>query len=250
MTDEEKYLFDLQGYLTVPKALTKTQLKALNRIFDEQVEEHCTAKTQTHRFTGLLDWGKPYRNLIDNAKILPYLQDIVGPKPRVDHLYGDVIRKGLSPIGAHLHGGASPFDPSMYYRFQDGRMYNGLIVVAYNLRDVGPEDGGFACVPGTHKSNYPFPESWKDMSKKIHPSIRRVYGPAGTAIIFTEALTHGPLPWTADHERRTLFYKYSPHTVSWSAEYFDASQYPGLTDSQKAFLEPPNARYKKRKIRI
>jgi len=32
---------------------------------------------------------------------------------------------------------------------RDGRMANGLTVVAYNLKDVNPGDGGFACVPGT-----------------------------------------------------------------------------------------------------
>jgi hypothetical protein len=28
-------------------------------------------------------------------------------------------------------------------------MHNGLSVATYNLNDVGPDDGGFACVPGT-----------------------------------------------------------------------------------------------------
>jgi hypothetical protein len=48
-------------------------------------------------------------------------------------------------------------------------MYNGLTAVAYNLTDVNPGEGGFGCIPGSHKSK------------------------AGTAIIFTEALTHGTL---------------------------------------------------------
>ena len=72
--------------------------------------------------------------------------------------------------------------------------------------------------------------------------MEAVTGPAGTAIIFTEALTHGTLPWRGD-ERRTLFYKYSPPTLSWAREYYDAGQYAGLTDQQRAILEPPNARY-------
>lgn len=246
MNDEAKYLFDLQGYITVPKALTKPQLRALNRILDQQAGEPDEPDFQTRRFKDLLDWGKPYRNLIDNPRITPYLEAIIGPRIRLDHIYADIIRGGLSPIGANLHGGGAPFAPSMYYRFQDGRMYNGLVVVAYNLHDVGPDDGGFACVPGSHKANFPIPSGMKDMRKTIHPAVKRVTGPAGTAILFTEALTHGPLPWTGAHERRTVFYKYSPAPVSWSAEYFDASRYPGLTPKQREFLEPPNNRYKGR----
>ena len=60
--------------------------------------------------------------------------------------------------------------------------------------------------------------------------------------VFTEALTHGTLPWLGT-ERRTLFYKYSPCTLSWARDYYDASRYSGLTERQQAILEAPNARY-------
>ena len=242
MTEHEAYLFDLQGYLVVENALPKEQLKQLNAVLDKQIAAEESFEGNTHRFTDLLDWGKPYREMIDQPGVLPYLEPILGPDFRLDHIYLDVIRSGLSPIGAHLHGGGAPFDPTMYYHFRDGRMYSGLIVVAYNLRDVGPEDGGFACVPGSHKANYAFPGEWKDMSEELHPSIHRVTGRAGTAILFTEALTHGPLPWTGKKERRTLFYKYSPHSISWSARYFDGAKYADLTERQRAILEAPNAR--------
>ena len=121
-------------------------------------------------------------------------------------------------------------------------MRNGLSVVAYNLKDVGPNDGGFGCVPGSHKSNYAFPEEWKEMDEP-GPLVERVTGPAGTAIIFTEALTHGTLPWTGADERRTIFFKYSPHPISWSAHHFDPDDYDGLTETQRGILEGPNARY-------
>ncbi|HZP81290.1 MAG TPA: hypothetical protein VFB21_06615 [Chthonomonadaceae bacterium] len=42
-------------------------------------------------------------------------------------------------------------------------MRNGLTVVAYNLKDVNPGDGGFGCVPGSHKSNLPFPSEWREL---------------------------------------------------------------------------------------
>ena len=32
---------------------------------------------------------------------------------RLDHIYLDVIRSGLSPIGATLHGGGTPYDPNV-----------------------------------------------------------------------------------------------------------------------------------------
>ena len=55
--------------------------------------------------------------------------------------------------------------------------------------------------------------------------------------------THGTLPWHGK-ERRTLFYKYSPFSLSWAADYYDANKYDDLTERECAILEPPNARYK------
>lgn len=247
MNENEKYLFDLQGYIAVPNALDSAQLKRLNAVLDRHIEQECPDEEHAHRFGELLSWGKPYRDLIDNPSIVPYLNVTLGERFRLDHLYADLIRGGTSPIGATLHGGGAPFDPSQYYHFHGGQMYNGLTVVAYNLADVGPEDGGFGCVPGSHKSNYRFPGEWRDMAKNIEPCVRRVTGPAGTAVIFTEALTHGALPWTGQSERRTVFLKYSPHPISWSARYFDETEFEGLTERQRAILEAPNARYGGRK---
>ncbi len=78
--------------------------------------------------------------------------------------------------------------------------------------------------------------------------LKSLTGAAGTAIVFTEALTHGTLPWVAAHERRTLFFKFSPYPISWSAHYYNAANYPEMTEEESAVLEPPNARYKTRHL--
>ncbi len=248
MTDDERYLFDLQGFLVVPGALDEGEVAALNALADEQVAVEVQPGARNHRFDELLDWGPPYRALIDHPRVVPYLAELLGDRFRLDHVYLDLIRSGKGPVGTVLHGGATPYDPAYSYRYDNGRMRNGLTVVAYNLADVNPGDGGFAAVPGSHKANLPFPADWRDLDVP-HPCVLPVTGPAGTAILFTEALTHGTLPWTAAHERRTIFYKYSPNCLSWSAHYYDADACPDLTDRQRAILEPPNARYAYRKSR-
>lgn len=241
MTEEQRYLLDLQGFLVVENALTPEQVAALDAEVTSRMEQEAP-EASTHRFGGLLTWGRQFRDLIDNPRILPYLEEVLGPGVRLDHDYCDVIRRGKGPIGTTLHGGGTPFDPVQFYRFAEGIPRSGLFVVAYNLRDVHPGDGGFGCVPGSHKANLPFPAAWRDLSQP-HACTRAVTGPAGTAILFTEALTHGTLPWTGTGERRTLFYKYSPCGISWSARYYRAEDYPDLSERQRAMLEPPNARY-------
>ena len=243
MNEKESYLFDLQGFLVVEDALSANELSSLNRILEERVVEAVTQDDPTHRFGDLLNWGQPYLDLIDHPRVLPYLEELVGTDLRLDHVYLDIIRSGLSPIGASLHGGMTPGSSTHFYRYHNGRMTNGLTVVAYNLEDVGPEDGGFGCVPGSHKSNLAFPAEWHDMAKGIEPFVSRITGPAGTAVIFTEALTHGALLWKGKGERRTIFYKYSPPSVSWSAGYPQAEDFEGLNERQRQLLEAPNARY-------
>jgi hypothetical protein len=247
MTDEERYLFDLQGFIAVRDALAPDHLADLNAEMDRQVAAAVPPDKNSHRFGDVLDWGPPWRALIDNPRVAGHLEAILGPGYRLDHDYADLIRQGKGPIGTRLHGGATPFDAGQYYTFRGGEIRSGLVVVAYNLRDVNPGDGGFAAAPGSHKANYALPEAWKELDvDPPRPFVTPVTGPAGTAIIFTEALSHGTLPWRGAGERRTVFLKYNPHPVAWAATFYDPTRWPDLTDRQRAILESPNARYQGR----
>ena len=96
--------------------------------------------------------------------------------------------------------------PGQTYAVHDGQIRSGLVVVAYNLRDVNPGDGGFAGVAGSHKANFALPDDWKELEvEPPRPFVTPVTGPAGTAIVFTEAMSHGTLPWRGAGERRTVF---------------------------------------------
>jgi hypothetical protein len=246
MDDRARYLFDLNGYLALPDALSPAQVAELDALMDERIARDVPAEAHTHRFGDVLDWGPAVRRLIDHEPILGYLEEILGTGFRLDHDYADLIRSGKGPIGTRLHGGAVPYDAGQSYTFMEGRPRSGLLVVAYNLRDVGPRDGGFGCVPGSHKANVPFPEEWRELDEDRDGLVRAVTGPAGTAIIFTEAMTHGTLPWRGAGERRTLFLKYDPGAYAWGAAFYDRDRWPDLSERQRAILESPNARYRGR----
>jgi hypothetical protein len=239
MTDLERYLFDLQGFIVVENALTRQQIQDLKSVLDRQIEKRIDKQDKKFlRFDSLLGWGKPFQNLIDNPAVTPYLQELLGEGFRLDHDYVHTIYQGKGPVGSFLHGGATPYDPCQYYLFKDGRMLNGLTAVAYELNDVYPGEGGFACIPGSHKSNYPFPREWLDLSNPAS-CVQGVAVKAGSAIIFTEALTHGTLPWRGKNSRQTIFYKYSPQSSGWARYYYKSDDFPGLTDSQRRILRVP-----------
>jgi hypothetical protein len=237
MNEHERYLFDLQGFLVVEDALLPEQVAALNRLADQTLADETDPAWKTKRFDPI-PWGQPYHELLQNPRLTPVLAEMLGDGFRLDHSYVDVIRTGLGPIGAILHGGATPFDPSQYYLFQNGSMFSGLTVVAYNLKDVGLGDGGFGCIPGSHKSNYPTPKDWLDLGSPA-PCAAAVPGKAGSAVIFTEALTHGTLPWRGAEERRTLFLKYCPEHMAWSRHYPTGGDQGELTEEQRRVLRTP-----------
>jgi ectoine hydroxylase-related dioxygenase (phytanoyl-CoA dioxygenase family) len=245
MNDQERYQFDLQGFLVVDQAIAPAHLAKLNRILDINLR-HRSAESPSatsERFDGLLGWGSAYRALIDNPRLRPYLAMLLGPQFRLDHEYAHVIRQGVGPIGTQLHGGGTPYDPCQHYQVVNGQMQSGLVAVAYNLTEVKPGEGGFGCIPGSHKSNFPLPEAWRDLQRPP-ACAQAVPAPAGSATLFTEALSHGTLPWRGQGDRRTLFFKFSPQHLAWMRRYYDLDCYgpdacPDLTEAQRARLKPP-----------
>ena len=248
MNDHDRYLFDLQGYVTIPNAIDAETVAALNAILDQKIADETPPDATTHRFVNLLDWGQPYIDLLDPPKIVPFLEAILGSRFRLDHTYLDIIRGGLSPIGATLHGGAMPFNPVQYFHYSNGEFHNGLSVVAFNLADVNPGDGGFACVPGSHKSNLPFPDEWKDLTDE-HETVKRVTGPSR----YGHHLHRGanPRPPAVDRRPRAThdLLQVQPNPLAWWGEYPTPAGLDGLTERQRAILEGPNARYPERGIR-
>ncbi len=265
MNDQEKYLFDLRGYIVVKNALSTEQVEDLSSRLEAR------RKTQDKRHFGsdrtvfgsdaatawsapsLLEWGGAYLDLIDLPTIAPYLEALLGTGYRLDHDYINVVN-AENPSKLYLHGGGQgaggPRDlvgatdgGQCYYRYNNGRFFNGLVAVAFELDAVSAESGGFACVAGSHKANFPLPPEWRVGKRQadIQPCVDRVAAAAGDAIIFTEACAHGTVPWQGGGERRTVFYKYCPHAVAWGPCYYNADHYGDLTESQRAILTPPSA---------
>ena len=257
LTDEQRFLFDTFGYLVIPNALTKAQVKELLETLRSSTEQF----PPVPQSEGPLHWGKVWRDLLDLPTMTPLLEEIIGnhgvregraarglpaiPTFRLDHINVHThVKKGFA--GTSLHGGWRITGGSQFSAYHDRRFYNGLVSVSFELFDTHPNDGGFGCVPGSHKSNVDIPNEWRDLTKGVHECVKRIPANAGDAIVFTEALTHGTLPWTVDAPRRTLFYKFSPHGSTWSADYYDPDDfrsYPDVDDRKLAILEPPNARY-------
>ena len=240
MTEDQRFLFDLQGYLVVPGVLDLARVQRMLGEMDAHSVNPPEGGSDNYRFAAFLRWSDDYRHLIDEPALLPILTSLLGPKFRLDHAYGMASRANTSGHPAKeesvsLHHHADMFDYGCYYLARGDRMHNGLIVVSYSLTDIGPGAGGFCCIPGSHKSNVRMPEHFYRIAD--NPLVRQVPQRAGDAVIFTESLTHGTWPWTdPTAQRRSVLMKYCPGYMQWLNGAMD-SNIEELTERQRLILQ-------------
>jgi ectoine hydroxylase-related dioxygenase (phytanoyl-CoA dioxygenase family) len=240
VSEMDRYLFDCQGYVVLPQVLDAAMVDELRRLLEETGWWDTSVPGQTSHQGDILSLGRPFWDLMDHPRIEPYLSEWLGPGFRLDHVYPIFKSTGGEP--QQLHHGGEPFSPNGYYHVQNGTISCGLTVVTFALTDCGPGDGGFACVPGSHKSAFRTPDQIVDWTDRSHTATIPMR--AGDALIFTEAMCHGSAPWTAAHPRISLLYKFSPGNSAWGAfdDGWPADVVENCTQRQREILEPPYVR--------
>lgn len=246
----QQYLFDVQGYLVIEDVLSPEEVAALNGCIDAQA---LPTPGKAQRFgsapggSGFLQWGQPFCDLLDHPAIMQVLRFRLGDCFRLDRIYGMYMREGMRRGALHADYGATAPTAGMkqgeYYAFRDNEIHNGFVVVTWNLADTGPDYGGFCCIPGSHKSNFRLPKQIAD-SPETAPSVVIPNAPAGSAILFTEALTHGTAAWNGAHQRRSLLYKYCVSHIAWTGQRVAIPENTALTERQKILFREPADPYR------
>ena len=121
MNDEEKYLFDLNGFLVLPQVLSPEEVRRGNEAIDRHADqmqeidrslarESSALKGSSRRLDlgGMLAWERPwcelFRDLLLHPGVRPYLEGILGEGYRLDHGPG-LIAMNAGCEGGVLHGG-------------------------------------------------------------------------------------------------------------------------------------------------
>ena len=228
MTEAEIYEFDLNGYIVCRNLIPAADLGQINSILDANL----TADTKDH--FGFMEWDPIFLELMAHPRTLHIMRTIIGDWLRLDHAYG-IKLEADSVVHDNLHGGLRTDQGEHQYQWAYGKMWNGLIVIMYALEDVNPGDGGFICVPGSHKASLNSYKPPVDSHLVVNPSLK-----AGDMLIFTEALVHGTRKWTSKQRRRSLLYKYSPGYSTWGPpENLQPLRDLARTDLQRDLLRPP-----------
>jgi hypothetical protein len=231
----DRYRFDVRGYLLFEGALDRRTVARLRAAIGAQGLPPADETIARQRFGHdgqLFQWDPAFCDLIDDPLALAVLADLIGPYVRLDHSYGITMRPGTSGLG--LHGPAEPFDSSQYYVHRMGVMRSGLLSLSWSLSDGSAGDGGFGCIPGSHRASEPMPAGADSL-------LVEVPQPAGSLLVFTEALAHCTIPWRGTDTRWALLYKYSPGSTSWSPSPAAPPEVvASMSARQQRFFQPPS----------
>ncbi|MDA0836361.1 MAG: phytanoyl-CoA dioxygenase family protein [Planctomycetota bacterium] len=220
VTAEERFLFDIQGYLILRGAIDGDLITALDKalIANEAIDhdeswaeglpivagQHFTKDTNTAnqiRLNGLPRLDPVFDQLIAHPAILPYLNEFIG-EPQLVNTWSISKFEGREATG--WHNGL----PTDDYRVLNGVIRSPMLNVVTMVTPNHPGDGCFTIIPGSHKKNLSLDYKRWGSAGLDTPGAIEVTGDPGDVMIFTEALTHAGAKKTTKRRRTTLQYNH------------------------------------------
>lgn len=235
-TDMERYLFDLNGYVVIPNALSTSDLAACNATLDdvrgfvgEGWHGHVRLHNDPARQEGLMlqqmyEAGPVWEKLIDHPSWFAKAVHFIGADDPenfdghhgpafIDECFATIRGPGQA---LRLHSGGHLGTIRTQYRFHAGKFHCGQVNVLVALNDIGPGDGATMVIPGSHKSNLRHPQTVAVDKRDEQTSVDGIAGAvevhlkAGDALMFVDAIMHGSARRTNPGERRMTVYRYGP----------------------------------------
>jgi len=235
LSDLDRYLFDLNGFIVLRQALSEDEVLACNSVMDSMQDcqpGEWRGHVHGHNFTGsheglnlqqIYESGPAFERLIDHPAWINKVIHFIGTdEPNFDGNHGPIfidenfanIREQGQAIG--LHSGGDKRVTRCQFRYHDGRFHCGQVNVLMAFRDIGPGDGATMVIPGSHKSNIPHPEYAQAAMADTATSVDGITGAievhmqAGDALVFVDSIMHGSAARVNAGQRRIAVYRYGP----------------------------------------
>ncbi len=217
-TQEQKYVFDKQGWLLVPGVLSGDELKEMQDFCHRL--RHEPESIPAHERSPL---GGPMQKLSDHPNVVGFLNEFLAhPALSSQECYGFRMESchmfyrtvGDGNFGPHNGNGMLRFPgDSHLYRCIPGKAYSGLTRIVWELNPVKYRQGGTLFITGSHKAVYTAPDSIQSPDSPIWDTYQC---PAGSLLFFTEACTHSTHKWTnAENNRVAIFSCYNTVNSKW-----------------------------------
>lgn len=239
MTPEQRYLFDMTGYLHIEGAVTGENLKNAQEAANQYIYCHPNDRPPGFgprgeelsveelgnrpliRYQHGFAFDRCLEALATHPAIWPILKELTANMPRLvsgtlSYEQHNPDRQQVEKNPAGLHCAREGRYWYTRYQVKNGYIFCNDLVFFFYLTDVNPGDGGLIVIPGSHKSEFERPdELLKPGPDGIDPAPDTVFTnltpKAGDFLCISELLTHGVLQWKPkDRSRQFLILRYRP----------------------------------------
>lgn len=217
LTEDQKYIFDTQGWLTIPGVLSDDEINEM-RDFCYRLKKERESIPEHHRSS----IGGPLEKLTDHPIVLGFMNEFLTSNYASEHCYGfrlegtflTIREKGHDNFRPHGGQGMLRFPGNSHtYHLHHDQAHSGLTRVVWELNPVKKGGGGTLFIAGSHKAAFPPPKSTQDRNCPLWEDYSC---PAGSVLFFTEAITHTGARWMDDAiDRVAIFNCYNTIGNKW-----------------------------------
>lgn len=239
VSNDERFLFDNQGYLHLRGALKPQEVADYLRLVEDNYETDVKALNEDLAFLSnqinrplsrMIDADPRFARLLDHPAAEQYLVAFLGEDYR--HIDNDLYFTLPGYTGGSWHRGvqAHPTGHAV-----DGTFICPMVKVFFCLTDVAPDQGEFVVVPGSHKSRFTIDTERVDLpGQHIFDDVR-----AGDLIVFNEALLHNGRPNRSQKTRVTLIVNFGRSDAGpWPGYAPKSETLDAVTERQRHILTP------------
>lgn len=273
LTPAQRYHLDVYGYVIIENTLTENEVGTLREALQK-------LKRDLIATGDLITTGDPTNAVVRNARasvykphhihlahimeadpaILDYLthprlvgmaEELVGGTVRIEESEAIINARDPdadlnAPPTFGFHTGTRP----QYGTYTENGLYHcNFVKTLTNLTDLGPDDGGTVVIAGSHKVQCAEEEiiacAYEDPSL-----IHQVIAPAGSTLLFGEALVHATGRIRSDRERVIIIGGYTPPMFqAWNGQEPSAEFVARTPEPLKALVSGSDKWHWERRVR-
>ena len=248
LTPAQRMHLEVKGYVVLKEFISPERVRELLDTIHRMEAEyrasgelpgpdcHLSATGEEYfRIDNLPHLAPCFFDYLTDPRIVAAAEEITGKNVRLEQSDAHVRRPGAANEGYGFHRSIS----NGYAHVSESGLYHYSFVKALtNLTDLGPDDGGTAVIPGTHKVP---PEVGREeivaAAMEDPRLIRQVEAPAGSTLLFFESLMHSHGVMRSGRERVLVLGGYTPTMFqTWRGYEPSPAFVATLSDEHRALL--------------
>ncbi|HEY3234167.1 MAG TPA: phytanoyl-CoA dioxygenase family protein [Polyangiaceae bacterium] len=228
LTPAERYHFDVFGYVVIENVLSPAEVAQLREVV-YRLRDECLAQDCLKRHGPKVNyaWIEKYHEKHDfllnivgadpiisaymtHPRLVGMAEEIIGAQARIveGNAHINSRRPGELPTPPAAWGLHRGIDIPFGTHVRQGLQHCSFVKTLTTLVDLGPDDGGTVCIPGSHKIDLPADEIIAAAAKDPR-LVHQMVAPAGSTMLFSETLIHGTGIVRSSNERCIIICGYA-----------------------------------------